>query len=194
MAKDVSLHNNDLNSFISGERGKVLSYLRKKYSISDDDLEDIFQEASMALFINARNGKLTNLNSSLGTYFTKVCINQALKFLSKHTKSIPLFNEAQLNNPNALRSDKIDELWGVCVDTEEEDRKVRMELLVNNIIASMTDTCKNILHGYYWDDLSTSTIADMFSFSDANSVKAQKYKCVKKFRDKYNELKNKIYG
>ena len=30
--------------------------------------------------------------------------------------------------------------------------------------------------------------------SDANSVKAQKYKCVKKFRDKYNELKNKIYG
>lgn len=30
--------------------------------------------------------------------------------------------------------------------------------------------------------------------SDANSVKAQKYKCVKKFHDKYNELKNKIYG
>ena len=80
------------------------------------------------------------------------------------------------------------------MDTEEEDRKIRMELLVNNIIASMTDTCRHILHGYYWDDYSTSTIADMFSFSDANSVKAQKYKCVKKFRDKYNELRNKIYG
>ena len=93
-----------------------------------------------------------------------------------------------------VRDDKLDELYGFCMDTEEEDRKVRMELLVNNIIASMTDTCKNILHGYYWDDLSTSTIADMFSFSGANSVKAQKYKCVKKFRDKYNELKNKIYG
>ena len=194
MAKEISLHDNDLNRFIGSERGKVLSYLRKKYSISDDDLDDIFQEASMALFINARNGKLTNLNSSLGTYFTKVCINQALKFLGKHTKSIPLFNENQLTNPNALRSDKIDELWGVCVDTEEEDRQVRLEKLVNNIIESMTDTCKNILHGYYWNDYSTSTIADIFNFSDANSVKAQKYKCVKKFREKYNELKDKIYG
>lgn len=194
MAKEISLNDNDLNRFIGSERGKVLSYLRKKYSISDDDLDDIFQEASMALFINARNGKLTNLNSSLGTYFTKVCINQALKFLGKHTKSVPLFNDNQLTNPNALRSDKIDELWGVCVDTEEEDRQVRLEKLVNNIIESMTDTCKNILHGYYWNDYSTSTIADIFNFSDANSVKAQKYKCVKKFREKYNELKDKIYG
>lgn len=194
MAKEISLNDNDLNRFIGSERGKVLSYLRKKYSISDDDLDDIFQEASMALFINARNGKLTNLNSSLGTYFTKVCINQALKFLGKHTKSVPLFNDNQLTNPNALRSDKIDELWGVCVDTEEEDRQVRLEKLVNNIIESMTDTCKNILHGYYWNDYSTLTIADIFNFSDANSVKAQKYKCVKKFREKYNELKDKIYG
>lgn len=194
MAKEISLNDNDLNRFIGSERGKVLSYLKKKYSISDDDLDDIFQEASMALFINAKNGKLTDLNSSLGTYFTKVCINQALKFLGKHTKSVPLFNDNQLTNPNALRSDKIDELWGVCVDTEEEDRQVRMEKLVNSIIASMTDTCKNILHGYYWNDYSTSTIADMFNFSDANSVKAQKYKCVKKFREKYNELKDKIYG
>ena len=194
MVKEVSLHDNDLNSFISGERGKVLSYLRKKYTLSDDDLNDIFQDASMALFLNVRNGKLTNLTSSLGTYFMRVCINQALKFLGKHTKSIPLFNENQLTNPNSIRNDKIDELWGVCVDTEEEDRQVRLEKLANSIIASMTDTCRNILHGYYWNDYSTSTIADIFSFTDANSVKAQKYKCVKKFREKYNELKNKIYG
>ncbi len=194
MAKEVSLTNNDLNSFISGERGKVLSYLRKKYTLSDDDLNDIFQDASMALFMNVRNGKLTELTSSLGTYFMRVCINHTLKFLGKHTKSISLFNENQLTNPNSIRNDKIDELWGVCVDTEEEDKQVRLEKLVNSIIASMTDTCKNILHGYYWNDYSTSTIADIFNFSDANSVKAQKYKCVKKFREKYNELKNKIYG
>ena len=97
--------------------------------------------------------------------------------------------QAALPAPSVLRP-----YFVTAATEEEEDRKVRMQLLVNNIIASMTETCKNILHGYYWDDLSTSTIADLFSFSDANSVKAQKYKCVKKFRDKYNELKGKIYG
>ena len=194
MAKEISLQSQDLNRFISGEKGKILTYLRKNYSVSDDDIEDIFQEASIALFLNIRDGKLSTLTSSLGTYFMKICINQTLKFLGQNNKVVPLIDESRLTNKNEVRDDKIDQLYGFCMDTEEEDRKVRMELLVNNIIASMTDTCKNILHGYYWNDFSNSTIADMFGFSDANSVKAQKYKCVKKFTDKYNELKKKIYG
>ena len=194
MAKEISLKNQDLNRFLSDERGRVLSYLRKQFSVSDDDLDDIFQESSMALFLNVRDGKLSTLTSSLGTYFMKVCINQTLKFLGKNSKTMPLFDDRRITNSDFARDDKIAELYGACIDAEEEEKKTRMELLVNNIIASMTETCKNILHGYYWDDFSTSTIADMFNFSDANSVKAQKYKCVKKFRDKYNELKNKIYG
>ena len=194
MAKEISLQNQDLNRFLSDERGRVLSYLRKQFSVSDDDLNDIFQESSMALFLNVRDGKLSTLTSSLGTYFMKVCINQTLKFLGKNSKTKPLFDDRRITNSDFVRDDKIAELYGACIDAEEEEKKTRMELLVNNIIASMTETCKNILHGYYWDDFSTSTIADMFNFSDANSVKAQKYKCVKKFRDKYNELKNKIYG
>lgn len=194
MAKEVPLQNQDLNRFISGEKAKIQTYLRKNYSVSEDDIDDIYQDASMALFLNIRNGKLSSLTSSLGTYFMKVCINHTLKFIGKKGKVLTFIDEDRISNSNAIRDDKIDELYGFCMDTEEEDRKIRLELLVNNIIASMTDTCKNILHGYYWDDLNTSTIADMFSFSDANSVKAQKYKCVKKFREKYNELKDKIYG
>lgn len=194
MAKEISLQSQDLNRFISGEKGRVQAYLRKNYSVSDDDLDDIYQEASVALYLNIREGKLSALTSSLGTYFMKVCINQTLKFLGKNSKMIPLIDESRISNSNTVRDDKIDELYGFCMDTEEEDRKIRMELLVNKIIASMTDTCRNILHGYYWDDFSTTTIADMFNFSDANSVKAQKYKCVKKFTDKYKELKHKIYG
>ena len=194
MAKEIPSTDREWNRFISGERGKVLTFLRKNYSVSDDDLDDIFQEASKAIFLNVQEGKLTSLTSSLNTYFMKVCINQTLKFIGKKSKVMPLIDENRISNKNAVRDDKIDELYGFCMDTEEEDRKIRMELLVNNIIASMTDTCKNILHGYYWNDYSTSTIADIFNFTDANSVKAQKYKCVKKFREKYNELKNKIYG
>ena len=194
MVKEIPSSDREWSRFISGERDKVLTFLRKNYSVSDDDLDDIFQEASKAIFINVQEDKLTTLTSSLGTYFMKICINQTLKFIGKKSKVVPLIDENRISNTNTVRDDKIDELYGFCMDTEEEDRKIRMELLVNNIIASMTDTCRNILHGYYWDDFSTSTIADMFSFSDANSVKAQKYKCVKKFRDKYNELRNKIYG
>ena len=83
MAKEISLQSQDLNRFISGEKGKIQTYLRKNYSVSDNDIDDIFQEASVALFLNVRDGKLTSLTSSLGTYFMKVCINQTLKFIGK---------------------------------------------------------------------------------------------------------------
>ena len=117
MAKEISLQDQDLNRFISGEKGKIQTYLRKNYSVSDDDIDDIFQEASMALFLNLRDGKLSSLTSSLGTYFMKVCINQTLKFIGKKSKVMPLIDENNISNKNAVRDDKIDELYGFCMDT-----------------------------------------------------------------------------
>lgn len=194
MGKEITLDNNELNRFISDEQGKVLSYLRKTFSVSDDDLNDIYQESSTALFLNIRDGKLSNLTSSLSTYFLRVCINQTLKFIGKRQKVVPLFNDNTLTNKDAFRPDKIDELYQLCTEDEEAEKVTRSEKIVQSIIESMPDTCKNVFQGYYWDNLTTTTIADMYGFSNANSVKTQKYKCLQKFRSKYNELKNRIYG
>ena len=194
MGKEITLDNNELNRFISDEQGKVLSYLRKTFSVSDDDLNDIYQESSTALFLNIRDGKLSNLTSSLSTYFLRVCINQTLKFIGKKQKVVPLFNDNTLTNKDAFRPDKIDELYQLCTEDEEAEKVTRLEKIVQSIIESMPDTCKNVFQGYYWDNLTTTTIADMYGFSNANSVKTQKYKCLQKFRSKYNELKNRING
>lgn len=194
MSKEITIDNVELNRFISDEQGKVLSYLRKTFSVSDDDLNDIYQESSTALFLNIRDGKLSNLTSSLSTYFLRVCINQTLKFIGKRQKVVPLFNDSTITNKDAFRPDKIDELYQLCTEDEEAEKVTCLEKIVQSIIESMPDTCKNVFQGYYWDNLTTTTIADMYGFSNANSVKTQKYKCLQKFRSKYNELKNRIYG
>ena len=194
MSKEITIDNVELNRFISDEQGKVLSYLRKTFSVSDDDLNDIYQESSTALYMNIRDGKLSNLTSSLSTYFLRVCINQTLKFIGKRQKVVPLFNDSTITNKDAFRPDKIDELYQLCTEDEEAEKVTCLEKIVQSIIESMPDTCKNVFQGYYWDNLTTTTIADMYGFSNANSVKTQKYKCLQKFRSKYNELKNRIYG
>lgn len=194
MAKEITLQNTELNRFIADERNKVLAYLRKKFSVSDDDLSDIFQEASEALFVNIRDGKLSNLTSKLSTYFLRICINQTLKFMGQQKKVVPLFDDSRLTNKDSFRPDKIDELYQLCTEDEEAEKVTRSEKMVQSIIESMPDTCKNVFQGYYWDNLTTTTIADMFGFANANSVKTQKYKCLQKFRSKYNELMNRIYG
>lgn len=194
MEHTIPLQYQDLNRFLAEEKGKVLAYLRKKFPISDDDLDDIFQESSMALFLNIRDGKLTNLTSTLSTYFLRICINQALKSIGKQQKVVPLFDDSTITNKDEFRSDKIDELYRLCTEDEDAERVAQSERIVQNIIEVMPDTCKNIFKGYYWDNFTTSTIADMFGFANANSVKTQKYKCLQKFRNKYNELMNKNHG
>lgn len=194
MAKEVKLQNIELNLFLAEERNKVMAYLRKTFSVSDDDLDDVYQESSVALFLNIQDGKLSNLTSSLSTYFLRICINQTLKLLGKKQKAVPLFDDSRLTNKDAFRPDKIDELYQLCTEDEETERLSRSEKIVQSIIESMPETCKNVFQGYYWDNLTTTTIADMFGFANANSVKTQKYKCLQKFRNKYNELMNRIYG
>ena len=194
MEHTIPLQHQDLNRFLAEEKGKVLAYLRKKFSISDDDLDDIFQESSMALFLNIRDGKLTNLTSTLSTYFLRICINQALKSIGKQQKVVPLFDDSSITNKDEFRSDKIDELYRLCTEDEDAEMVARSERIVQNIIEVMPDTCKNIFKGYYWDNFTTSTIADMFGFANANSVKTQKYKCLQKFRNRYNELMNNNHG
>lgn len=194
MAQEIPIQGIELNRFIADEKNKVLSYLRKKFSISDDDLDDIYQESSLALFLNIQKGKLTNLTSTLSTYFLRICINQSLKFLGKQRNVVPLFDDSSISNKDEFRSDKIDELYQLCVENEDDEIVARSEKVVEEILNIMPDTCKNIFKGYYWDNLTTSTIADMFGFSNANSVKTQKYKCLQKFRNKYNDLMSKSYG
>ena len=194
MAHTIPLQHQDLNRFLAEEKGKVLAYLRKKFSISDDDLDDIVQESSMALFLNIRDGKLANLTSTLSTYFLRICINQTLKSIGKQQKVVPLFDDSTITNKDEFRSDKIDELYRLCTEDEDAERVAQSERIVQNIIEVMPDTCKNIFKGYYWDNFTTSTIADMFGFANANSVKTQKYKCLQKFRNRYNELMNKNHG
>lgn len=194
MAKEITLQNTELNRFIADERNKVLAYLRKTFSVSDDDLSDVYQESSVALFLNIRDGKLSNLTSTLSTYFLRICINQMLKFMGKQKRVVPLLDDSRLTYKNSFRPDKIDDLYQLCTEDEETEKVSRSEKIVQSIIESMADTCKNVFQGYYWDNLTTTTIADMFGFANANSVKTQKYKCLQKFRSKYNELMNRIYG
>ena len=194
MAKEITLQGIELNRFIAEERNKVMAYLRKTFSLSDDDLNDIYQESSLALFLNIRDGKLLNLTCTLSTYFLRICINQALKFIGKQKKVVPFFDDSKLTNKDTFRQDKIDELYQLSTEDEEAEQVNRSERIVQSIIETMPDTCKNVFQGYYWDNLATTVIADMFGFSNANSVKTQKYKCLQKFRNKYNELTSRIYG
>ena len=188
MIQEIPTEAKALNSFLSKERPKVIAYLRKNYSVSDEDLEDIFQESSLALYTNIHDGKLSKLTGTLSTYFFRICINKTLSFTEKSKKIVPMINESHFKGGGEFYDDKLDELFALSTFDETEEYRTRAERIVDKIVDMLPDTCRNIFSGYYWQNLSTKVIAEMFGYANANTVKAQKYKCVDKFKRKFNEL------
>lgn len=182
-----------LNRFLTQERNIVFAYLHKAFNMEDADLDDIYQESSIALYLNIKEGKLSNLTSSLSTYFLRVCINQTMKFLSKKKRIVPLTDQLPITTKKDFMADKIDELYHLSTEDISNDERSYSERIVQAVLDALPETCRNIFKGYYWNNFDNNTIADAYGFSNANSVKTQKYKCVSKFKQKYQELIRRHY-
>lgn len=182
-----------LNRFLSEERSMVFAYLHKTFNLEDGDLDDIYQESSIALYINIKEGKLSELTSSLSTYFLRICINQTLKFLSTKKRAVPLSDQIHITNKDEFMADKIDELYRLSTEDMSQQAESYSERIVRAVLEELPETCRNIFLGYYWNNFDNNTIATTYGFANANSVKTQKYKCVSKFKEKYKELIRKHY-
>lgn len=182
-----------MNRFLSEERSKVYAYLHKSFNMEDADLDDIYQESSVALYLNIKEGKLTTLTCSLSTYFLRVCINQTLKFFSQKKRTVPLFDEATVTTKQEFLADKIDALYNWSTEDASQQEQAYSERIVQAVIEALPETCRQIFEGYYWNNFDNNTIADVYGFANANSVKTQKYKCVSKFKQKYQELIRRHY-
>ncbi len=179
--------------FISKERDVIFAYLHNAFNLDDTDMDDIYQESSVALYLNINEGKLSHLTSSLSTYFLRLCINQTLKFLSKKKRTVPLTDQMPTSTKEEFMADKIDELYHLSTEDISDDERSYSERIVHAVLVALPETCRNIFKGYYWNNFDNNTIADAYGFANANSVKSQKYKCVSKFKEKYKELIRKHY-
>lgn len=193
MKIEIPQNHQALNRFLSEERSKVFAYLHKAFNLEDADLDDIYQEASLALYLNIKDGKLTTLTSTLSTYFLRVCINQTLKFLSKKKRTVPLSDQMPVTTKQEFMVDKIDELYHLSTEDASQEELSYSERIVQAVIKALPETCRNIFMGYYWNNFDNNTIADVYGFANANSVKTQKYKCVSKFKQQYQELIRRHY-
>lgn len=181
-----------LNEFAQKEWEKTISFLRKQFGLSEDDCKDIFQEAFITLYNNITSGKLDKLTSSLSTYFYGICRNKAYEVLRKSGKSIHVEDEVSLDVLNAeIQADKIDALLGL--ENESNAFVERKEALVRQIVRDLPSPCNELLWGFFRDNFSMRTLAQMFNYSSESSVKVTKHRCQKKFRERFNELKDQLF-
>lgn len=182
----------DLNRFASNQWSKVLAFLKNRFGIDEDDCKDIFQESFIVLYNNIQAGKLDNMTASLSTYFMSICRNKALEMLRGSAKSVNVDSEMSLTLIDGeVQSEKIEAL--LALDNGDEAIEAQKEELVRTIVKDLPSPCNELLWGFYRDNLSMKSLAEMFNYSSEGVVKVTKHRCCEKFRARYNELCNKLF-
>lgn len=125
---------------------------------TEDEARDIYQEALIIFWQNARSGKLV-LTSRISTYIFSICQNLWRK---------------ELERKKRLSHEQVDTAVTIDFETTEKAK------IIARCIDQLGETCKKVLTYYYFDGMSMQDIADRLGFANTNTAKTKKYKCKKK--------------
>lgn len=154
----------------------VIQYI-KLHGGSKEDAEDIAQDAILILINNVNEGKFQlEENTQIKTYFIGICKNLWKEFVREKMKMVNL-DEYDLNY------EQIDlETYDFWEELSEREFLTERQKVVLEVFEQATDTCKQILKFFYYHNYSHETIAEKMGFSNAESSKTQKNKCLKKLK------------
>ena len=184
-----------IEEFINRNKERTIRYLSSRYSgLSRQDVEDVFQDSTIALVEKDRDGILRTIQSSLYAYFIGICSHKAMRIVEKrkHVFSIDI-NDVPSKN-STISSEKIQDIIELTESGLSQDEICTIDEIVDMVMNELSPKCQNLFMGYYWENLSTQAIATMYGYANANVVKSEKYRCLGLFRQKYNDLKTKFYG
>ena len=172
------LANNDAKAAetIYKENYKMVQAFILNNNGSYDDARDIFQEAMIVLYENAKNESFV-LTCKITTYVYSVCRRLWLKRL-------------QHNNRFSSQIESLEETVAVEEDLEIQERRNADFAIMERALGSLGAPCKSLLEAYYLQKKDMTEIAETFGYTNADNAKNQKYKCLmrlkKLFFSQYN--------
>jgi RNA polymerase sigma factor (sigma-70 family) len=176
------------DQFIDGLRtgsNEILSALYKKYynivlkfivnnNGSEEAAKDIYQETVIVLYENAQKPDF-QLNCQLQTYLYSVARHLWLKQLKKNGQTF-LFKDNEKNELADVRDEISDHL-----DKEYNIEKMKRSLL------ELGEPCSTLIKDFYVNRLSMDLIAEKFGYTNADTAKNQKYKCLQRLKRNFFE-------
>lgn len=138
----------------------------------EQQAKDVFQEAFVVLWKNAKAGKFKPENgTAIQGYLYQIAKNKWLDTLrsSKYKKTVPLEN--------------IPESW----DEEAENRESDFERMESSF-KNLGGNCKELLTRFYYKKESMAIIAQAFDWTEA-TARNNKYRCIQRLK---NKMKSKI--
>ena len=192
---NIILKGPELEAFIAHERNLDIAYLRKNMGISQENAEDIYQDSCIALITNIRNGKLTELTTSLSSYLLQICKYQATH-LFRRQRRINSFTDDDFSKVRSDLDSADDNFNDDCIDEildliDDEDNFYD-EILdqAEDLVQNLPEPCHTLIWGKFWEKLSHNELAKILDYRSANVSKTQLSRCLDRFQAKISSLIN----
>ena len=143
---------------------------------TEDDVEDVLQEALVVLWERVRHGSF-EYRAKLSTFIYATAKNIWFRHLSRHRREIPLPDDTY---------EVADEESNPLEDLEENESV----LAIQRAMEQIGNPCHDLLLLYYWEELSMEEIAVRLGFANADTVKSKKYQC----REALGRMVKKVLG
>ena len=168
-----------IEQFYKKHRQAFFAFFKRTYSKDDAYIAELFQDSCIKLWQNVQDGKLTEqmLESTLATYLFSI---GKYTMMSKDRKAGKHYEYQGSTD-------------GVDLPGEEpEENSHRRELLdfVCRMVSTLKAPCDELLIAQYWYRLSGTEIAKRLGYNSADSVKSQKFKCIRKLKTIIAKFKN----
>jgi RNA polymerase sigma factor (sigma-70 family) len=132
-----------------------------------EDAKDIFQEAMIVLYEKVQTGSF-ELNCQIKTYVYSVCRRLWLKRLVQQNRF--------------TISDGYEETVKLEDELEEHEKRNTEFTMMEKAMSGLGEPCKSLLEAFYLQKKSMQEIAGNFGYTNAESAKNQKYKCLMRLK------------
>lgn len=153
----------------------IIAQIFPKGKVSQEDIEDIFQESLIVLMQKAKSGSIVVTRE--GAIFSYLV----------QTGKLIAFNVMRKK-----RSSSWDEAVTISIDQHNEEREASLTIdekqqaedeFLDRAFDLLPPDCKTLLKRFYWDHKTMDEIASILGMRNADSAKTKKNKCMNKFKD-----------
>ena len=140
------------------------------------EAEDLFQDALVALWQNARDGKYRpRPGTRMSTYLTQLCINRWID----RTRRVDV-RRTEIHASPVETATPATHAAELAEMEARELRELRHDRL-DAAVAKLPDACRTLLRRFYFERASLAEIAEERGISTA-SAKTEKYRCMQRLR------------
>lgn len=150
--------------------------------LDDELMDDAYQESFIRLQQHILTGRLTvdNIEKSLLAYIKEIGHYTALEIINKR-RELPISQlQSSQNDDEDEKREKKQSHKPNCFDPNYQMEQQERERIIRELVNQMGQPCAPLLLGHLWENKSMSELATELGYSNADSAKSQKSKCMKK--------------